>query len=85
MVNEDELRKRLRARISEIALRHGRQSTPEMRAEVYAVCMGILEKYGVEDEVEISLDPVQDIEGGSVKVWIGGLPGLQVVPDAEGD
>jgi hypothetical protein len=47
--------------------------------------MGILEKYGVEDEVEISLDPVQDIEGGSVKVWIGGLPGLQVVPDAESD
>lgn len=55
-----------------------------MRAELYAVCMGILEEYLDEDEeIQVSFDPIQDIEGGSIKVWLGGLPGLQVVPDAE--
>ena len=55
--SEDLLHKQLQSRLSEITDHHARVLTPEMQAEVYATCIDILRRYGVEDEVEITVDP----------------------------
>jgi len=57
--------------------------TPELRAEVIEACTGILSEYGSVEEAKVILDPIQ--KDGTVTVWIGDLPKLEIVPDPDGE
>lgn len=80
MVNEDEILGRIKACAAEIALRHGREMSPELRAEVIEACSEILAEYECADN-RVILDPIQ--KDGTVTVWIGDLPKPEIVPDPD--
>lgn len=78
---QEVIARRLKSAISEVALRHRRRVTPEMRAEVIEACSKILSEYPIDTGFpEIALDPIQDITSGSYKFWVGGLPPLKLLP-----
>lgn len=83
MGTENEIQRRIKARVAEIVLQHGRHNTEAAREEIIEACSEILSEYETE-EVEVVLDPIQK-PNGSVTVWIGGLPGLEIVPDPDGE
>ena len=82
MSEEDEILARIKACAAEIALRHGRVMTPELRAEVIEACSEILSEYKIEGQ-EVILDPIQ--KDGTVTVWVGDLPKPEIVPDPDGE
>lgn len=81
MGTEDEIRRRIKARVAEVALQHGRHNSPDARQDIIEACAEILSEYGTAEKVV--LDPIQ--EDGTVTVWIGDLPKPEIVPPPDGD
>ena len=86
MTDTEEVRRRIRSKVAEIALRHGRQNTPEFEAETQEALKEILSEYPglVPEQEKWALDPTWEVDLEkrriSGKVWIGGLPPPTLVP-----
>lgn len=83
MGTEGEIQRRINARVAEIVLQHGRHNTEAARGDIIEACSEILSEYEI-GEAKVVLDPIQEPDG-SVTVWVGGLPGLKIVPDPDGE
>ena len=85
---EEEIGRRIRAKVSEIALRHGRKNTPEYQEEVRIALKEILVDFpALTDLPKWAVDPVFEADEAKQtvtgKVWIGGLPPPTLVPSMD--
>lgn len=87
VTNREEVARRLRARVAEIAMRHGRQMSPEFREEAEKALREILSDYPelAGSEPTWSIDPFVDVgdEATVMEVHLGGLPPPTLVPSLD--